>query len=169
MEVNLSSIREPDMTEQVTISATQKKAESGNLRQVSQTPDLRTGKSVRIFLVDDNADFLLGATRFLSLTPHFQVVGTATSGRFALDQIPQLNPDLVIMDMVMPGMNGIEAARILKSQSSSIRVILTSFQEGREYQLSAEAVGADAFLSKSGFGEHVNMFIDSLFHSPKAA
>ncbi len=169
MEVNLSSIRKPNMNDQVTISAPQKKAESGNLRQVSQTPELRTGKRVRIFLVDDNADFLLGATRFLSLTPHFEVVGTATSGRFALDQIGQLKPDLVILDMVMPGMSGIEAARLLRAQAPSIRIILTSFQEGREYQISAEAVGADAFLSKSGFGEHVNMFIENLFHSPKAA
>ncbi len=157
------------MNDQVTISAPQKKAESGNFRQVSQVPELRTGKTVRIFLVDDNADFLLGATRFLSLTPHFEVVGTATSGRFAIDKIGQLNPDLVIMDMVMPGMDGIEAARIIKTESASIRVILTSFNEGQEYQMSAEAVGADAFLSKSGFGEHVNLFIESLFRSPKAA
>src|SRR5258706_5886314 len=157
------------MNDQVTISAPQKKAESGNFRQVPQVPELRTGKTVRIFLVDDNADFLLGATRFLSLTPHFEVVGTATSGRFAIDKIGQLNPDLVIMDMVMPGMDGIEAARIIKTESASIRVILTSFNEGQEYQMSAEAVGADAFLSKSGFGEHVNLFIESLFRSPKAA
>jgi DNA-binding NarL/FixJ family response regulator len=154
------------MIETTTLVAPKKVADPAIKGQDSQTSQSGSGQSVRIFLVDDSADFLLGATRFLSLTPRFEVVGTATSGKFALEQIGQLKPDLVIMDLVMPGMSGIEAARILKTQTASVRLIMTSFQDGPEYQMSAREVGADAFISKSGFGEQVNTFIDSLFTPP---
>src|SRR5258708_16709543 len=100
-------------------------------------------RTIRIFFVDDSSVFIGVASRFLSLKPEYKVVGHASSGACAIDQIRELKPDLVIMDLVMPGMSGFEATRILKSTALSPRVLVTSFSDHPEYKSSAEETGAD--------------------------
>jgi DNA-binding NarL/FixJ family response regulator len=121
------------------------------------------GKIVRIFLVDDSNDFVHAASRLLSANPRFRIVGCANSGHFALEQIRYLQPDLVIMDLVMPAMDGIQTLRLLKSQGSSTRVLLTSLGDGPEYHTSAEEAGAEGYVAKSDFGEEVTPLIEHLF------
>ena len=120
-------------------------------------------KIVRIYLVDDSKDFLIAADRLLSANPRFRIVGSANSGHIALEQISYLKPDLVIMDLVLPAMDGIQAIRLLKSQGSNTRVVLTSLEDGAEYHMSAEEAGAEGYLAKSEFGKEVTPFIEQLF------
>lgn len=125
--------------------------------------------TIRIFLVDDSNVFIRVASQFLSLPPKYEIVGSSTSGELAIDQIRNLKPDLVIIDLVMPGMNGMEAARLVKKMALSPRVILISFQENPEYRSTAKAVGADGFLTKTDFGDKVIPTIDELFFGSKSA
>ena len=88
-----------------------------------------TKSAIRIFIVDDSADFRGVVSRFLSLQPRYKVVGSSPSNDLAIDQIRDLKPDLIIIDFVLPWMSGMEAARLVKKQPVSPRVIIMSFQE----------------------------------------
>lgn len=117
---------------------------------------------IRIFLVDDNCAFLAVASRYLSLFPHFRVVGSAASAEVAIGEIERLQPDLVIMDVLMPGMNGLEATRHVKKLNVATAVIMTSFMDDQEFRRSAEGV-ADGFIPKEEFGARIAQDIESLF------
>ena len=108
--------------------------------------------SVRVLLVDDNAEFLDSATHFLSADPEIEIVGCVLSAEAALEQAPRLHPDLVLMDLVMPGMNGLEATRQIKVLPGAPRVVILTLYDNAEYRAAAAAVGADGFLAKSEFG-----------------
>ncbi len=118
---------------------------------------------MRILLVDDNPKFLETASRFLSVVPEVEVVGCVVSGRAAVEQAQQLQPDLVLMDLVMPEMDGLAATREIKAQPDAPRVIIVTLHNHQEYRAAAEAVGADGFLSKSEFGAQLLPLIRGLF------
>jgi len=117
---------------------------------------------LRILLVDDNTQFLDVAARTLAAVPSIEVVGRALSGRDALEQVFQLQPDLVLMDLAMPNMNGLEATRHIKARSDAPRVIMLTLHDGPEYRAAAQAVGADDFVSKAEFHVRVLPLIHAL-------
>jgi DNA-binding NarL/FixJ family response regulator len=133
---------------------------------VQNIPKMPVSKRIRIFLVDDSRQFLGVATRFLQMQPSCEVVGSSDSVQTAFTQISITQPDVVIVDLVMPGMNGLEAARKLKAERASLRVIVVSLQEGEEYADGAEMSGADGFIPKGDFCEKLVPFIDTLFKYP---
>ncbi|BAY13159.1 response regulator [Calothrix sp. NIES-2098] len=118
--------------------------------------------SVRILLVDDSLAFLESAARFLAIDKELEIVGRVLSGEEALVQVPQLCPDLVLMDMTMPGMNGLEATRQIKQHSSAPYVVVLTLNDGSEYRTAALAVGADGFVTKSEIGKALLPLIYSL-------
>jgi DNA-binding NarL/FixJ family response regulator len=120
-------------------------------------------ESVRTMLVDDNPEFLEAAIRFLSSSPHIQVIGSTLSAEDALTQIKTLNPDLVILDFAMPNMSGIEATRIIKNKTNPPRVIILTLHDNPEYRKASEAALADGFVTKSNFGMELLPLIDNLF------
>lgn len=117
----------------------------------------------RIFLVDDNPDFISASRRFLSFEPDIEVVGWAASGREALEQVPRLRPDLVLMDLTMPKMNGLETTRRLKAQPFRPAVVILTVHQSEEFRAAAEAAGADSFISKSDLVEQLPPFLRTLF------
>lgn len=117
---------------------------------------------LRILLVDDSLAFLESATRFLAIDQELEIVGRVFSGEEALEQVPQLCPDLVLMDMAMPGMNGLEATRHIKASSSAPYVVVLTLNDGSEYRTAALAVGADGFVTKSEIGNALLPLIHSL-------
>jgi DNA-binding NarL/FixJ family response regulator len=119
--------------------------------------------SLRVLLVDDNWDFLGSAEHFLSTEPDVEVVGCASSGHEALEQVPLLKPDLVLMDVAMPQMNGLKAGRLLKNLPSSPRLVLLSVSDHKEYREEAASFGADGFLNKSDFGDSLLPMIRHIF------
>ena len=119
-------------------------------------------KKKRIFLVDDNLKFLESASRYLGLFPELEVVGWSTSSQKGLEEIQVAKPDVVIIDLVMPGLDGIEATRKLRQSSAGTKIIIISFQDGPEYKARAEANGADGFFSKLDFCEKVIPFLSGL-------
>lgn len=77
--------------------------------------------------------------------------------------MPKLCPNLVLMDLAMPRMNGLEATRHIKAQPSAPYVVILTLNDSSEYRLASEAVGADGFVTKSEIGTTLLPLIDSLF------
>ncbi len=127
-----------------------------------------TRGSVRILLVDDSLSFLKVAAEFLAMDPQIEIVGSALSGRDALDQVTQLKPDLVLMDLEMPEMNGLEATAQIKVQPGAPCVVILTFHDNPEYRAAAKTVGADGFVCKSQFAEELLPLIHTLFTEPEA-
>src|SRR5947209_7676508 len=117
----------------------------------------------RVLLVDDSVEFLDSASHFLAADPRIEIIGRACSGRGALEEVPRLKPDLVLMDLAMPEMNGLEATRQLKARPDGPRVILLTLYDDPEYRAAAAAVQADGFVSKSDLGLHLLPLIHNLF------
>ncbi len=118
---------------------------------------------VRILLVDDSVTFLDSVTRFLAVEPRIAIAGRAHSGRAALDQVLLTEPDLVLMDIAMPGMNGLEATRQIKVQPNAPFVLILTMSDDPEYRVVAEHVGADGFLPKAQCRRQLLPLIRSLF------
>jgi DNA-binding NarL/FixJ family response regulator len=109
----------------------------------------------RIMLVDDSRSFLDSASALLEAVPGFEVVARLRSAEDALAELRFARPDVVIVDVHMPGMSGLEAARRIKTRPNPPRVLLTTIHDGSEYQRAAAAVGADGFVPKSEFGARI--------------
>ncbi len=99
---------------------------------------------IRVMIVDDHAVVRSGLGAFLSASSHLDLVGEAENGEQAVVRARLLHPEVVLMDLMMPGMDGVTATRLIKEQNPSVQVIaLTSFQEDEMIQnaLKAGAVG----------------------------
>jgi DNA-binding NarL/FixJ family response regulator len=101
-----------------------------------------------VLLVDDEPEFLSLARMLLEGDPALAVIGQATSGEEAIALVPVLHPDVVILDVQMPGMNGFEAARRLTEAAPGLRTVLTSALDQASYSALAEQAGAAAFVAK---------------------
>jgi DNA-binding NarL/FixJ family response regulator len=103
---------------------------------------------IRVLIVDDHAVVREGLRTFLSLQDGMEVVGEAADGLEALEQAQALEPDVILMDLVMPRLDGVEAMRSLREQGSPARVIvLTSFLEDERLMPALQA-GAAGYLLK---------------------
>ena len=104
--------------------------------------------AIRILLVDDHAMVRRGMRDFLELHPDLEVVGEAADGSAALALVEELHPDVVVMDLLMPLVDGIEATRRIKASAPEVEVVaLTSFVEESRVVAAIEA-GAAGFLLK---------------------
>ena len=105
-------------------------------------------KPIRVMLVDDHAMVRRGLATFLKVFDDLQLAGEAESGEAAIQLCAEVLPDVILMDMSMPGMDGAAATRIIRQQFPQIQVIaLTSFKEGKVIQQALEA-GAIGYLLK---------------------
>ena len=120
-------------------------------------------KPISVYLLDNNKSFLGVASNFLSTYRQLRVEGSSTSPKLALEEIARLRPDVVVVDLVMPEMNGLEATRWIKKHSIETRVIVVSLHDYHEYRTSAMAVGADDFLTKTEFANEVMNVINRFF------
>ena len=119
---------------------------------ISQTPP---PASIRVMIVDDHEVIRQGLQRLLERDSTIKVVGAAKDGLEALRLVRSLHPDVVLMDLRMPHMDGITATRKLKAMFPGIKVlILTSFSD--EYLKLAFEAGASGYLLKDSAGEHIN-------------
>lgn len=117
------------------------------------------------FLVDDSPSFLQSAARFLAADERIEIIGVALSAEEALEQVATLKPDLVLMDLNMPGMNGLEATRLLKAGPSPPRVVILTLNDTEEYRQAALQAQADGFVAKSDLGQKLLPLLESLLLS----
>lgn len=105
-------------------------------------------KIIRVLIADDHAVVRNGLSSFISAYDDFELVGEAKNGEQAVRMCEQFQPDIVLMDLIMPGMGGVEATRLIREKFLKVQVIaLTSFKE-REQVQSAIQAGAISYLLK---------------------
>jgi DNA-binding NarL/FixJ family response regulator len=102
-----------------------------------------------VLLVDDQALLRMGFRLVIESEPDLEVVGEASDGRVALDQVAALAPDVVVMDVRMPGMDGIEATRRVVAEHPGTRVLVLTTFDVDEYAFAALRAGASGFLLKN--------------------
>ena len=108
--------------------------------------------SVRVLIVDDQAPFREAARAVVELTEGFEVAGEAETGEDAVDRARVLSPDLVLMDVNLPGIDGLEATRrILRESDGRVVVLMVSTYEADEYAPRAAEAGAAGYIPKSEF------------------
>ncbi len=104
---------------------------------------------VRVLLVDDHPVVRAGLKALLESTEQVEVVGEATSGDEAVEKARTLEPDIVIMDLAMPGMDGVHATRRITELGLEAKVLVVTIHDEDEYLVSALNAGAAGFLNKS--------------------
>ena len=107
-------------------------------------------REVRVLIVDDQEPFRRAMSAVVDATPGFVVVGSATSGEESLAVATELRPDLVLMDVNLPGIDGIEAGRRLTSEVDGPVVVLLSTYDEDQFEL--DGCGAVAYVAKAAFG-----------------
>ncbi len=107
---------------------------------------------VRVLIVDDQAPFRRAMTAVVEETAGFVVVGQVASGEESLDAVARLRPDLVLMDVNLPGIDGLEAARRLLSDAAPPVVLLLSTYDEDEGAAFVAESGAAGYVTKSAFG-----------------
>ena len=107
---------------------------------------------VAVLIVDDQAPFRRAARAVVTATPGFEVVGEAESGEEAVELADSLSPGLVLMDINLPGINGIEATRrITAAHPEAVVMLLSTYQAG-DLPSDAESCGAAEYVHKEDFG-----------------
>jgi NarL family two-component system response regulator LiaR len=107
-----------------------------------------TAETVRLLLVDDHELVRAGLRTFLGLQPDIEVVGEAASGEQALALVPRLAPDIVLLDLVLPGLSGLEVVRRLRAAHPAVKVIVLTSYAGEESVLPAVRAGVAGYLLK---------------------
>jgi two-component system response regulator NreC len=104
--------------------------------------------SIRILLADDHAVLRHGLSKALQAESDMEVIGLAADGLTAVDLAAELSPDVIIMDIGMPGLNGIEATRQIAKRSPSVRIIALSMHSAKKFILEMFKAGAAGYLLK---------------------
>lgn len=103
---------------------------------------------VKVLLVDDHTVVRQGIKALLAREPDIEVIGEADNGREALERLAELQPDVILMDISMPGLNGIEATRQMRQQYPNIKVVVLSMHTGEEYIFQVLRAGAVGYVLK---------------------
>jgi DNA-binding NarL/FixJ family response regulator len=109
-----------------------------------------------VLIADDNRFVRQGLCDLFSGQADFQVCGAAENGRQAVEKAQQLHPDLILLDLLMPVMNGLDAARALKRETPEVPIIMYSACTDSYIEKEAHSAGVSALVSKS---EHVSVLL----------
>ena len=108
--------------------------------------------AVLVLICDDQAAFRAAAREVVNATDGFQVVGEVESGEESVVLAGRLHPDLVLMDVHLPGIDGLEASRRIRAADAKVVVVLLSTYDSAEFAARLAGSGANAFISKMTFG-----------------
>jgi DNA-binding NarL/FixJ family response regulator len=103
---------------------------------------------IKVLLVDDHTLFREGIRALLSTAPDIEVVGEAADGKEAIELADRLSPNVIVMDLVMPGMNGMEAAQFLHDHHPDIKILILSMYDDDEYVCRILKTGASGYVLK---------------------
>lgn len=122
------------------------------------------GAKKRIFIVEDHTLLRAGLCALLSQDPDLEIVGEAENGRDAICAVAMLAPDLVLMDLSMPGMNGIEAMIDIKRRNPDTRVLILTIHTTDEYIHESLRAGADGYILKDATYDELQGAIRSVLN-----
>jgi len=113
------------------------------------------GEKIRVLIVDDISETRENVKKLLQFESDVEVVGTASTGKEAIQTSQELNPDVILMDINMPDMDGIAATEIIRSKLPAVQVIILSVQSDQNYMRRAMLAGARDFLTKPPMGDEL--------------
>jgi DNA-binding NarL/FixJ family response regulator len=113
------------------------------------------GSPISVFIADDHSVVREGLAALLASQPDIRIAGTAANGRDALAAVLQSSPEVVIMDIAMPEMNGIETARAIHARSPQTQIVILSMHAGAEHVFQALAAGARGYLLKESAAREI--------------
>lgn len=116
----------------------------------------------RVLVVDDQAMIRAGMRSILEDAEGFEVVGECGDARSALDSVEALGPDVVLLDITMPGLSGLDAIAPLRKQDPRLRIVILSHHEGETFVERALKAGADGYLSKDSDPEELVLALRSV-------
>jgi hemolysin D len=126
-----------------------KVAANSNDTAILPVPKQIVGQNIRIILVDDSNSIRETLCSYLAPQPDFKIIGSVDNAQTAIEQIKILNPDIVLMDIEMPGINGVEATRIISQQFNQSKVIILSSHDDEIYLEQVLNAGAKGYLLKT--------------------
>src|SRR5256714_4887058 len=124
---------------------------------MTETPS--TTSTIRVLLADDHDILRQGLKLLLGMQPEIEIVGEARTGLEAVEMARKLKPDVVVMDITMAGMDGLEACQCIRSQISETQVLMLTMHESEEYFLQALRMGAAGYLIKKVAPTELHMAI----------
>ncbi len=104
--------------------------------------------NIRILLADDHAILRAGVRMLLESQPDMEVIGEAADGRETIDKVRELHPDLVVMDIAMPDIGGLEATERIRSECPDVRILALTMHEDERYFFQALHAGASGYMAK---------------------
>jgi two-component system nitrate/nitrite response regulator NarL len=130
---------------------------------MSETSPENSHENTRVLIIDDHPLFRRGVCQLLALTEGFSVVGEADSGRAGIELAKQLQPDLILLDLNMKGINGLETLRTLRDMGSDARIILLTVSNAPEDLIAAIRAGSDGYILKDNDPEDIlKMICDAM-------
>ncbi|MCM3603024.1 response regulator transcription factor [Robertmurraya korlensis] len=112
-------------------------------------------KTIRVLLADDHPFFLYGVSTYLKTVSEIEIVGEANSGEDVVNQAKQLNPDVILMDIRMPGMNGIEATKKIKQSNPETNILIFTMFKDDQSVFTAMRMGAKGYILKDAGKEDI--------------
>jgi DNA-binding NarL/FixJ family response regulator len=130
--------------------------------------------AIRVYLVDDQTMIRAGFRSLLGKDPRFQVAGDCGDPRLAIEKISVVKPDVILLDISMPGLSGIDAIPMIRTAHPAGRIVMLTHHEGESFVEQALRAGADGYLSKDSDPTELTLALESvhkgnMFLSPKVA
>ncbi len=120
-------------------------------------------KRIRVMVVDDSLQFASAVGQFLACNGNFEVLPSANSGDEALARASTERPDLMFIDISMPGLNGLAVTSLIKGRKAAPKIVMMTLEDSEEHRIGAIAAGADAFLPKNNFARGFHAALELLF------
>ncbi len=124
-------------------------------------------EKIKVMLVDDHTLFRAGVTMLLQLESDMLVVGEANDGQLALELVQKCKPDVVVLDISMPGLDGISVARSVLDRLPNVKILMVTQHENREYILRATKLGVAGYLVKSAAADELVTAIRAVHNGRK--
>lgn len=120
-------------------------------------------EKIKVLIVDDHAVLRDGIRALCSIHDDIEIVGEASEGKEAIEKVSDLTPDVVIMDIAMPGMDGMEATRRILKTLPTVKILVLTQHDGKEYILSAIKTGATGYVPKRAMGSELVTAIRNVY------
>jgi DNA-binding NarL/FixJ family response regulator len=120
---------------------------------------------IRILIADDHEIFRRGLRSLLESHAEWEVCGEATDGQEAVEQAKELNPDVVVLDITMPRLNGLQAAQLIRNSAPRSKMVILSQHEPSLMRQAALSAGASAYVTKSEVSRELMIAIEGMISS----